>query len=345
MPVDSPSRRHGACDPTKLPHRAARLTWVVAGTVSLGLLGVVVAQLDASALTAAADGLSWSLVGAGVALFMVESQLSALRMHLIAGRNGGFLTAMHVTAWHGIWLVALPMRLGEIAWVVTMRHAYGWNLATALACATVQRLLDVAVVAAFLLLTMPVAFSLREDLLLAFSALTTSLCLLAFVGSATLHVWLRLFARLVIGTGRPRGRRRRVLVSVSQARHWLENVSNRRIMRRCIVPTALLWTAVIAAYWTVGQAVGLDLALAEIGFAAAGGNLVAALPVQSIGGFGLLEAGLTGIAAWFGTPAGTAALAALVVRLASMTGAGLFWVTVLALRGAPQTESAQIITA
>ncbi len=132
---------------------------------------------------------------------------------------------------------------------------------------------------------------------------------------------------------------------MSQARHWLESVRNRRIMRRCIVPTVLVWTAVIAACWTVGQAVGLDLAPAEFGFAAAGGNLVAALPVQSIGGFGLLEAGLTGIAAWFGAPVGTAALAALGVRLASMTGAGLFWVTALALRGAPPAESARGIRA
>ena len=343
--MDSMSRRRGTHEPMKPPHRAGPLTWVVAGAVSLGLLGLVVAQLDESALTTAADGISWPLVGVGVALFMVESLLSALRMHLMAGRRGGFLTAMRVTAWHGIWLVALPMRLGEVAWVVAMRRAYGWNVATAVACAAVQRLLDMAVVAAFLLLTIPAAFGLHEDRLPAFLALAAALCLLAFVGSATLHVWLRLFARLVIGAGRPRGRRRRFLVSVSQARHWLESVRNRRIMRRCIVPTVLVWTAVIAACWTVGQAVGLDLTPAELGFAAAGGNLVAALPVQSIGGFGLLEAGLTGIAAWFGAPAGTAALAALGVRLASMTGAGLFWVTALALRGAPPAESARSIRA
>ena len=341
--MDSTSHRRGTHEPAKPPYRAGPLTWVVAGAVSLGLLGLVVAQLDESALTTAADGVSWSLVGAGVALFMVESLLSALRMHLMAGRCGGFLTAMRVTAWHGIWLVALPMRLGEVAWVVAMRRAYGWNVATAVACAAVQRLLDMAVVAAFLLLTIPAAFGLHEDRLPAFLALAAALCLLAFVGSATLHVWLRLFARLVIGAGRPRGRRRRFLVSVSQARHWLESVRNRRIMRRCIVPTVLVWTAVIAACWTVGQAVGLDLTPAELGFAAAGGNLVAALPVQSIGGFGLLEAGLTGIAAWFGAPAGTAALAALGIRLTSTAGAGLFWVIVLALRGAPPAESARSI--
>ncbi len=97
-------------------------------------------------------------------------------------------------------------------------------------------------------------------------------------------------------------------------------------MRRCIVPTVLVWTAVIAAYGALCRAVGLDIALPELGLAAAGSNLVAALPVQSIGGFGLLEAGFTGIVVWFGAPAATAALAALTIRLTSMAAAGLFWI-------------------
>ncbi len=330
--------RHGLQTVGPLPR-------VVAGAVSLGLLGLVVAQLDEGALTTAADGISLALVGACVALFMVESLLGALRMHLLAGRRGRFLTAMRVTAWHGVWLVVLPMRIGEVAWIVAMRRAYGWNIATAAACATVQRLLDMAVVAAILLLTIPAAFGLHEDRLPMFSALAAALCLLAFVGSATLHVWLRLFAMLATSAGRPRGWWRRLLVSLSQARHWLENVRNRRAIRWCIVPTVLVWTAITAAYWIVSRPLGLDLALAEFGFAVAGSNLVAALPVQSIGGFGLLEAGFTGIAAWFDAPAGTAALAALGVRLASMTGAGLFWVTALVLRGAPPFESARSVAA
>ncbi len=334
-----------AHEPTKPPRRAGPLAWVVAGAVSLGLLGLVAAQLDGSALAAAADRISWTLAAAAVALFMAEGLLCALRMHMVAGGRGGFPAAMRVTAWHGIWLVALPMRLGEVAWVVAMRRAYGWNVATAAACAAVQRLLDLAVVAAILLLTMPAAFGLHDDRLPALLALAAALCLLAFAGSATLHVWLRLLSRLVIGAGRPRGRRRRFLVSAGRARHWLESVRNRRLMRRCVVPTALAWTAVVAAWWTVGQAVGLDLAPAEFGFAAAGGNLVAALPVQSVGGLGLLEAGLVGIAAWFGAPAGTAALAALGVRLASLAGTGLFWAAALALRGAPPAGSARSVAA
>ena len=96
-------------------------------------------------------------------------------------------------------------------------------------------------------------------------------------------------------------------------------------MLRYIVAAVLIWTAVIAAYWSLCQSVGLDLAVAVLGFSAAGSNLVAALPVQSVGGIGLLEAGFTGIGAWLGAPAGTAALIALTVRFASMAEAGLFW--------------------
>ena len=50
------------------------------------------------------------LVGTGVVLFVMESLFSAIRMYLIADRRNGMLTAMRVTAWHGVWLMALPMR-------------------------------------------------------------------------------------------------------------------------------------------------------------------------------------------------------------------------------------------
>lgn len=227
--------------------------------------------------------------------------------------------------------MALPLRLGEVAWVIAMRRAYGWNLATAVACAGIQRLLDMAVVSACLLLTMPVVVGLHENRLPAFLGLAGVLCLLALIGSATLHIWLDLAARLVVVTGHLRGRRRRLLRQLNQARHWLRSVRHRHVMRRCLVPTMLGWTAIMTAYWTLGRAVGLPLSPAESSFAAAGSNLVAALPVQTIGGFGLLEAGFTGLVAWVGAPTGTAALAALTIRFASLAAAGLFWLLAVGL--------------
>ena len=318
------------------------MTWTVAGAVSAALIGLVLAQLDARLLAAAFDGSSWTLVGAGVALFVTESLLIALRTHLIAGARGGFLAAVRITAWHQIWVIALPMRLGEVAWVIIMRRAYGWNVGTAIACVVVQRLLDVGVVSALLLLTMPVAFDLHEDGLPALTALAVVLCLLALVASGTLHVWVRLFAGFIMTVGRPRGRRRRVLTSLNQTRRWLENVRHRRAMRRSVVLTVFIWTASVTGFWTIGQAVGLaDLTLAEFGFTVAGSILAAAVPVPSIGGFGLLEAGFTGIAAWLGAPAAAAALAILAIRFASVVEAGLFWLGAAALRGGRRAEEAR----
>ena len=317
--------------PAKLIRRAGRVTWAAAGGASLTLFCLVVAQLDANVLAAAAAEISPVLVGTGVVLFVMESLFSAIRMHLIADRRDGILTAMRVTAWHGVWLMALPLRLGEVAWVIAMRRAYGWNLATAVACAGVQRLLDTAVVSACLLLTMPLVISLHENRLHAFLGLAGVICLLALIGSAALHVWLRLAARLVIVTGHLRGRRLRLLRHLNQARHWLRSVRHRHVMRRCLVPTMLSWTAIMTAYWVLGRAVGLPLSPAESSFAAAGSNLVAALPVQTIGGFGLLEAGFTGLVAWVGAPTGTAALAALAIRFASLAAAGLFWLLAVGL--------------
>ena len=317
------------CGSAEAPRRAGLSTWAVAGAVSLALFGLVAAQLDRRSLAAAGE-ISWPLVGAGLALLAGENLFSAMRMQRIAG--GGFPAAMRVTAWHAVWLIALPMRLGEIAWIAAMRRAYGWNAASAAACAVVQRLLDLAVIAAFMLLTIPAAFGFAEDMP-AFSILAAALCALALLGCATLHVWLRLAAGLAAAVGRPRRRGRRFLRHANQARRWLGDIRRRRAVRRCIVPTVFVWTAVFAAYCLLGRAVGLDAALSEIGFAAAGGNLAAAVPVPSVGGIGLLEAGFTGIAAGFGAPAATAALAALAVRLASLCAVGLFWIAAAAVGG------------
>ena len=329
---------HDSSRQMKLIQHTSPLVWSGAGVVSLVLFGVVVAQLDESSLAAAAGAVSWTLLGTGVALFVAESLFGAVRMHLIAGRHGGFPAAIRVTAWHAIWLIVLPMRLGEVAWVISMRRAYGWNVATAAACALVQRLLDVVVITVFLILTIPVAFGLHEGRMLVFSIIAIVLCLIAVIGCTTLHVWLRLAAKVAVGTGRPRGRRRRFLRHLSQARRWFEDVRHRRTLRRCIVPTILNWMTVFTAYWILGRAVGLDISLAESGFAAAGSTLITAVPVQSIGGFGLLEAGFTGIVAWFGAPAGLAALAALAIRFASLAATGLFWLFAAILAAMPSTK-------
>ena len=303
--------------------RAKRLTWVVAGGVSLLLLGLVAAQVDVAALAAAQ--ISWPLAGAALALLFGENLIAALRTHLLADRRGGFVAAMEVTAWHSVWLLALPVRLGEVAWVVVMRRTYGWSTTTAVACALVQRLLDAAVIAACLLLSMLMVFGLSGDGAWLLAALAAGLCLLALVGALSLHLWLRLAAGMVVRAGRPRGWRRRLLRHLRQGRRWLESARHRRIMRLCLLPTALLWLGVFTAFWLVGRAVGLDGAYAELLFAAAGGSLATALPVQSIGGLGLLEAGLTGILAGLGAPAAKAALAALFFRCAIWVSVGLFW--------------------
>ena len=293
---------------------------------------MVATRLDAASLAAVAASLSasWPLVAAATALLLAAALADAVRMHLIAERRS-LTAAIRVTAWHGVWVMVLPLRLGEVGWVLAMRNAYGWNPATTVVCALIQRLLDLAVVAAFLLLAMPAAFSLGQDgapLIAAAGAAGGA----ALAGIMTLRFWLRLTARLVIAAGRPRGWRLRVLRHLRQGRRWLDSVQHRRILRLCLLPTVLTWTAVFGAYWLFCQAVGLQAAAVEVLFAGAGSVVLAALPVQSIGGFGLLEAGLTGILAWFGAPADTAAAAALTIRLAYWVATGLFWLLSMLLR-------------
>ena len=311
----------------------------MAAAISLALFALVATRLDAASLAAVAASLSWPLIAAGTALLLVAHLADSVRMHLIAGRSS-LASATRVTAWHALWLLALPMRLGEVIWVIAMRNAYGWNPATAVVCALVQRLLDLAVVAALLLLAMPAVLGLGQDGAPLIAAAAVAACGAALAGVMTLRFWMRLTARLVIATGRPRGWRLRLLRHLRQGRRWLESVQHRRTLRLCLLPTALTWTAVFSAYWLLGQAVGLQVAAVEVLFAGAGSVVITALPVQSIGGFGLLEAGLTGILTWFDAPAEIAAAAALSIRFSMWASTGLFWLLSRLLRTGPHGAGA-----
>lgn len=192
--------------------------------MSLTLFCLVLAQLDTSVLATAADNVFLMLVGTGVVLFTIESLFfSALRMHMIADRRRGMLTAM-------------PRK-------------YGWNLATAVTCVGILRILDITVPSTCLPLTMFAVFDLHENRLSAFFLLAGILSLLGLIGSATLHV------------------RPRLLCHLNQARHRLRSVRHRYVLRRCIFPTTTSWAAMMIAYWILGRAVGLHIALAESSFA------------------------------------------------------------------------------
>ena len=333
--VTRPEHRRRLPALADLASRAGAWTWLVGGGVSLVLFALVAAQLDATAL-AAASGTFWLLFAAGVVLLVVEHCVSAVRMHWMVGGLGGLPAAMRVTAWHGIWVAVLPMRLGELAYVAAIQHVYRWNFATALACVAAQRLLDVAVIAAVLLLTMPAVFGAYADQPASLALLATTAFLLAFApfaAIATAHIWLRWLSRCLVSGRAPHGHRRRLVRSLGRVRRWVADVQSRRVLRRCALLTVLSWTTMLAGFWLVSQAAGLRIPLSEFGFAAAASSLFGALPAPTIGGVGMLEAGFTGIATWLGAPAATAALAALAFRFGSLAATATFWLIAICRDG------------
>ena len=195
--------------------------------------------------------MSWLFIGMGVVLLAAEHWLSTIRMRLIADA-GGLPTAMRVTAWHAIWLIVLPLRLGEVAWIVVMRRAYGWNAATAVVSAALQRLFDLTVVAAVLLLTLPAVLDLYQGRQPVFLALAVAVGLLALTGLATLHTWLRFVSRSILGFGRPGDWHRRVLRHLNKAQHQLRSQESKCRRRSPFCPWTWSMTTMVAGprCWT-----------------------------------------------------------------------------------------------
>lgn len=310
--------------------RARAATWAAAAAVSLALLAVVVHQLRGADWQQELREISWGWFGVGVGFFALESLCAALRLRLFAGRGAG-LSSLRVTAWHGVWLLALPLRLGELAWLALMRRGFGWSLGSALACALLQRLLDLAAICAVLLLALPLALGWQAQTATGVMA-AAALGAVAVIACAKPQVWLNAMAAGAVPAAKRWRWGLRVLRQANQARRWLATVRHRRALRRGIAPTAFAWCAMIAACWALCEAAGVRLSLAEAGAAVAGGSLATALPVQSVGGIGLLEATFMGMLAWFdAAPLARAAIAALAVRLGGAVATGLFWLAALAV--------------
>ena len=92
------------------------------------------------------------------------------------------------------------------------------------------------------------------------------------------------------------------------------------------------WICILGGFVLLARGLMLGLDVAEGVTAAAAYNFLAVLPLQTVGGFGLGEAGLTGVLVVFGLPLGLAAGASVVMRLTLIAVPVAFWVVVMSTR-------------
>lgn len=254
-------------------------------------------HVSPAALVAAAAALGATYVVAGI-------RLATMLPHGAGGLRGYVAASL----WHGLGMIVLPVRLGELALVDGLKRYAGVGAGGGLAVLLVQRIYDLLVVVLAFAVGVVALLAGHPPTLLALAAALVVLLLLARFLDRLLGIGA---AWLAGGGGRVRTQLHAVLVEAQDA---AASLATERVPV-VIAGTVAFWVADFFALWLIFRAFDVAPGALTVLFLGAGLALVHAVPLPTIGGLGLAESGLAGLLTLTGMPAATALGVGVSVRL------------------------------
>lgn len=302
--------------------------WITAAIISIALLSLVVMKADFSEVKEMLKNVSYSALGVATLLLFMEGIITALRIWLFAGRKTCISPALRANAWYVLLLVVLPARLGEVAAVVIFERYLGQKYGAAAMSIITQRLYDVIVLGAFFLIAL-----LGLEI---FTNTNMLMILGAFLIVCTVFVLIKLdkiLTLIVIIFGKQKMRRKNIFGKIGrlilQARMYARHNLKSRDVPLALTFTIGKWVCNLGALVFLFHAIHLDLSYIQGVVTAAAYNFLAIIPLQTIGGIGVGEAGLALILAGMGITASIAAGASLLIRFVILVFPFIFWLIVM----------------
>ena len=288
-----------SCSPRIVDKRLRRILWIIISAVlTIGLLYYVLTLVDWSELKMRFREISigWLLIAA---MAMTGLQLvGAIRLKLLANFLGTlgeirFISFLEVTYWHQLLVRVLPLRLGEFAFLWLAKRKLGIAIQRNLGLYTILRLWDLRiVVASFIICGGYLVFRQNEWAApLIYAACATAILL--FFLSAKRVFSIALFAGQVIA------KPLRIKQWLSPVLKWLEAVvvelEKVRIEYRwsTVIMSISNWIISFCVIWGLLVCLESDVSAVTAVALSSGLALVSIVPIHTIGGIGIYEAGQT----------------------------------------------------
>lgn len=307
---------------------SARL-WAVAIALTTALLAVFLSQVNLNQLTDLWRQVEYSAIVLALGLLCCEGLITAQRIRLFASGNPTFGGSLLANAWYSILVVILPARLGELAAVVVFEKILGQQRGGAVTSIIAQRLFDLIVLSTLFAVALIFLAHIPSPHVSALLAAAT--VLLALVLVVCMEQILTVLARLIIDSGpRDQSRFRRALLRVVlQGRIWRRHHCCSGLESRALLLTLIKWLSTLLALALVIGALTEVLDPGEALAASAAYCFISIIPLHTIGGLGVGEAGLAAILMAAGLPLGIAAAVSLLVRCVLIIFPAMFFLLVL----------------
>jgi len=274
-PARSPRRRHWVA--------AAVAGTLVGAGVTAWLLAGQLRQVPGVLQSA-----SWPWVLATFGFVVVANAARAHRMTRLLSTRMRLSRSYDVTCTYNLATAVLPGGLGELALPVTLSRRDGVPVAEAASTLVLTRLLDVVGVLAVGLLSALVAPGVGGWRLLVVAVIAAGL----LAALAVVHRTAAIAARVRPAPDRG-GRLRRDQSMYGQTLAEAMRLQHGLIGRAALAGTATMWLATAGMQVALARSFGVPLPWAAGGLAAVIVLLLAAVPIRSVAGIGLQEAGWT----------------------------------------------------
>ncbi len=289
--------------------------WLMASAVSVVLLGFVFWQLDTAVLSTLFFQLRVELV-AGLFVFLtIEAMITAKRIQYFTNTGASYSRGLYANAWYIMWLNLLPARLGEVAAISVFQRVFAVSPGAAIASIVTQRIFDLVVLTSLLIALLSISVLGSATSLVVNLALITGIFLLL----ATMNMWLDFACRILYRVKHKHHLLRKLLSMFLQGRRWYKHDFSQLKVWHVLIQTFIKWLASILAVAILLMACQLELPYERLLLVGILTNFLGAVPLQSVGGFGVMEAGLSGILYSFGVDLPEAIAVSLLLRLSVLS--------------------------
>lgn len=309
--------------------------WWIGAFVTLALVAGLLLSLDFSGFSVLLADLSVPLLLIALAFLFGEATLTAIRIRMFAPTRPTLGAATSANAWYVILVLALPARMGDVAAVVVFERFLNLSRGASAISIVAQRLFDVISIAVIFLIVSIVAIDVVADGNIDANVLPIAFGLVVLITLvvANLGIVLTITSRILLGQHRPRKGLRKLLLRLSlQARLWHRQFMNPTRALAAFLISLAKWGTTMAGIAFTLMALNVPIETLQIWAASAVYNLMAIIPLHSIGGVGMGEVGLSGVLVSLGLSAGAAVGIALFVRVTLILFTVSYFAIVIAIR-------------
>ncbi len=310
------------------------LIYIISAILSAALLAYLLLNLDWEILRVAFSDIHWGWLGLALLAYLLNIFLRALRFtNLIYSRPVKWLELIPVSALHNILMYLMPAKAGDVTYIFIAKDRLDLSLTEGTATLFAARFYDFAIVAAFLIILLPLSKNEIPDWIFLPAIL---FCAIILLGALGILAFLKFRPAPLESFKLPGETQQRTSALQKIRAAWgkfilgLREIQQHGAHGKVALLTAGIWLCVYSNFYFATQSMGLPVAFYHIAIISMVMIPLTLLPLQGFANIGTHEIGWTSVLVAFNYPYKTAlAIAAgshFVLLLSVLVSGGIaFW--------------------